>query len=349
MCGTAGMFIGCAAVAFCPKSILLGSQSDEISSLSDSADITPPPYRSPFRDWDQKSSVRAAPRRIIGDDRGKLYFSPDLVPAAQHPFVKDLPDELFKQLLVQHLYRYLDFTAVLECFVVNRTLLGIAYGSVGITVPETMRFDALKMYCDEAYHALLVTDVARQVQEQAGSQRKDKEQPYFLRRLNYLLSSMPSADRGLAEVLFVIISETLISATLATGSWSEEVEPAVLDSIHDHARDEGKHHAYFSHFLKVFWSQLSPDERQRASMLVPCLIKIFLRPDTQKVKDELGDYGLTSEQAEQVVAEVYSPELVQQQINSTSRLVRKYFTDLGAFSSPEAADELHVQGFPSDS
>ena len=146
MCGTIGMFIGCPAAAVCPKRELKGA-------LLGDDELTAADYRSPFRSWYEKSTVRSQPRRVLSATASAPHlFSPDLVPVARHPLVRALPPEEFRTLLTQHLYRYLDFTARLEHVVVNRTVLGIAHDTLGLRLPEPMRLDAYKIYCDEAYH-----------------------------------------------------------------------------------------------------------------------------------------------------------------------------------------------------
>ena len=73
-------------------------------------------------DDDAKAAVRVKPRRILLRDeeaKGKVYFSPELVAVAQHPLVRQLGPESVRDMQVQHLYRYLDFTTQLELEVIN--------------------------------------------------------------------------------------------------------------------------------------------------------------------------------------------------------------------------------------
>ncbi|WP_369173400.1 diiron oxygenase [Streptomyces sp. R28] len=302
-------------------------------------------YRSPFGNWYERAGVRQAPRRVLeGDEQERYYFSPDLVPIAHHPLVKGLPAGCFEEVLVQHLYRYLDFTARLEYVVVNRTVLGIAQGSVGVELPEEMRFDAYKIYCDEAYHTLFSADLSRQVQQRTRVVPRLPDEPYFLVRLREILEELPSQDRALAEMLFVIVSETLISASLAEVPERSDVVAAVRSTVRDHASDEGRHHAYFAAFLRYLWGQLSASERRRSGLLVPRLIETFLQPDLPAVREELAGYGLSRDEAEHVVAETYTREAVGDHLAATSRQTVRYFEALGAFDDPEAAEEMRRLG-----
>ncbi|AEV87116.1 hypothetical protein ACWT_6099 [Actinoplanes sp. SE50] len=339
MCGTVGLFIGCAALSYCPKELLLQTAQQAVGNE--------PEYRSPFRNWHERASVRQAPRRLLTEGAIRPYFPAELVPVTRHPLIKGLAPETFDEVLIQHLYRYLNFTARLEYSVVNRTVLGIASGSVGVTLPEEMRFDAYKMYCDEAYHTLFSVDLARQVQQRSGVVARLPDEPYFIVRLKQLIAELPERDRALAELLFVIVSETLISATLADVPEWDGVSAAVRGTVRDHAADEGRHHAYFAAFLRFLWGQLSSDDRRRAAVLVPRLIDIFLRPDVPALRAEMVGYGLTAEEAECVVDETYTPDVVREHVAATSRQTVRYFESLGAFDDPLAADELHRYGMAS--
>jgi hypothetical protein len=346
------MFVGCSALSFCPRRLLAPDGAAPPAGGDGSPGV--PEYRSPFRTWYERAGVRQAERRVLSEGAGDVnaFFSPDLVPLARHPLVRALPDQVFDELLIQHLYRYLDFTAKLETLVVNRTILGIAHGTVGVELPEEMRFDAFKMYCDEAYHALFSVDLARQVTARTGVRPRLPAEPFFLRRLRQIQEELPPADRPLAELLFVVVSETLISAYLADVPEAQDVEPAVREMIRDHAIDEGRHHAFFAVFLRFLWARLDPDERRRAAVLAPRLIDAFLRPDLDAIRLELAGYGLSRSAAEQITGEVYTPDVVREHVRGTARQTVRYLLALDVLDDPRAAEEFHRFGLldaPDDS
>jgi hypothetical protein len=335
MCGTIGMFVGCPALMFCP-----GNQQQP--GLSEGRAGTRAPdsdtaageagYRSPLGSWHERAAVRASPRRRIpAEAENLLFFSPDLVPVVAHPLVRALPEDVFRQILIQHLYRYLDFTAKLESIVVNRAVLGIALGTVGVRLPPGMRLDAHKIYCDEAYHTLMCADLAGQARVMTGVDPRLPGEPFFLRRL--------------AELLFVIISETLISATLAEVPDSADVVGTVRETVSDHAGDEGRHHAYFAMFLKLLWGQLTPAERDRAGTWVPRLADAFLRPDVAAIRDELAGYGMPPGDVETVLAEVFPANVVDTHRSHVARYTLRYFTELDAFGTQQSQQELADHGF----
>lgn len=327
MCGVVGLFAGCPAAVTCPKALLTAA---------------PPPddgeYRSPLRSWFERAAVRTAPRRELDDS--PLLFPPELVPIARHPLVVALGADVRDQVLAQHLYRYLDFTAKLEHLVVNRTALAIAHGTVGVELPEEMRFDAYKIYCDEAYHALFSYDLARQARARSGIEPRLPAQPWFLRRLAEIQQTAPAELRPLVELLFVIVSETLISATLADVPADPDVAPAVRDAIRDHAIDEGRHHAYFAAFLRRLWGSLDRPTRRAAAVLVPRLVDAFLRPDVDAARAELLGYGMARDDVEHVLADVYAEPAMQAFTRGAAQHTVRLFAELGALDVAAADAEF---------
>jgi P-aminobenzoate N-oxygenase AurF len=347
VCGIAGLFVGCPALAVCPHALRSAGPPAAAATgpvVTEPASTADGDYRSPLRGWFDRATVRQSARRELDSGTPRLYFTPELVPVARHELVRASRPDVYAEVLVQHLYRYLDFTAKLEHLVVNRTALGIAYGSVGTGLPEEMRFDALKIYTDEAYHALFSVDLARQVRAVSGVAPRLPAEPYFLRRLRELRDAEPAPLRPLVEVLFVIVSETLISATLAAVPDDPDVEPAVRAAVRDHAVDEGRHHAYFALFLRHLWGQLDGPVRHWAGGLVPRLVAAFLHPDLAAIRAELRGYGLSRDDAEQVLAETFPGPVVRGFARDTARQTVHHFSALGAFDAPRARDELARYG-----
>lgn len=335
MCGTAALFLGCEVARTCPKRELrLHSEGSAI-------------YESAFESWYEKASVRAAPRRVVVHAEGVPPFPPELVPIFRHATVASLDVRPRNRLLAMHLVRYLEFTAQLELLVVDPALVALANDPMYALTPE-MRLDALRMVCDEAYHALFSVDLQNQVASAYGLNLAERERAWFLNRLDRLLATTAREDAELVRLLFVIISETLISADL-----SEQVRPSsapdgVRGALRDHALDEGRHHAFFAFFLKQLWSSLDARQRQRSGALVPKLVDIFLRADKRAVWQDLADVGVDADAATEVVETTFAgPGISEQRRRVASRTLR-YFADLDAFDSVEARESLHVHGFAPD-
>lgn len=330
MCGTAGLFTGCAAAVFCP---VAGARP--VRAI--------PAYRSAFGRWDERAAVRSSPRREIQAESTAL-FPESLVPVAGHTLVQALRPELRRRLLTRQLYRYLDFTAKLEYLVVNHVTLGIAHGSIAVPIPDEMRFDAFKIYCDEAYHALFSVDLIRQAEARTGMAHDPARQPFFLHRLAQLKARQPSRRAGLIDLLFTIVSETLISGTLTDVGHASDVDPAVADTVRDHAADEGRHHAYFAAYVNHLWASLTTEERVFASRLFPELIDIFLRPDFEDIGAELLGYGLTRDQVAEVLEDTFSESVQSAYTRTTAAKLLGYLTDLGVFEDSLARDSACAYG-----
>lgn len=327
MCGTAGLFLGCEAALTCPLQRLRRPTEPG------------PRYQSPFGSWDEKAAVRSAPRRILARPLPADPFPPELVPVFRHELVKAIPARERTALLAQHLYRYLDFTAQLELLVVNDTLVSLALQAT-FGLDEAMRLDALRMVCDESYHALFSVDMKHQLAAAYGIPPPTDARAWFLSRLDQLLADLDASDRGLAKLLFVTVSETLISASLAEHTRGDSAPAAVRDMLQDHAVDEGRHHAFFASFTQYLWARLDPAERLWAGRLIPRLIDIFLTVDTDAIGADLRVAGLSVHDTHQVIEETFKgAEVVRQKRQASSRTLR-YFEELDAFREGAALEEM---------
>lgn len=345
MCGTVGLFTGCAAAAFCPMSQM---QADRDSDLT--KDASDQEYKSAFDSWDVRASVRSAPRRLLRTDQELALFPMELVPIASHPLVQRLGPEVLAEILARQMYRYLHFTAKLEYLVVNHVVLGIANGDVQVPIPEEMRFDAFRIYCDEAYHAYFSVDLIRQAEKLTKFTAVETQtEPYFLSRLRALQNKHDANLASLVELVFTIVSETLISATLTDVARGSNIDPAVTDTVRDHALDEGRHHAYFAAYLRYLWGSLSAKERIFAGRLFPQLIDVFLDPDRDSISRELKGYGMPRDQRELVLAEVFSVEVRRLYNRATASKLVAYLRDIDVFDDSVAFDSAVATGLFSES
>jgi hypothetical protein len=351
MCGIAGLFGGCAAFLTCPVAALWGTTGDDGPAANGRVGagvvggIGEQEYCSPLLTWHTQASVRQSPRRVLEvDDSRYRLFSPEMVPLARHPLVRALPPATFQEVLTQHLYRYLDFTTKLEHLVVNRTVLSIAHGEVGFPVPDDMAFDAYKIYCDEAYHALAAADLLRQARAQSHVEPLLEPLPYFIQRLRVIQDGVGQGLEPLVELLFVVCAETLISASLAEIPDDPSVAIAVRETIRDHAHDEGRHHRYFAAFLRVLWPSLTSSVRRSMGILLPDLIDAFLRPDRRVLQAELAGYGFGRDDTEQILAEVFADDVMRASAASTAFHTVHHLASVGALDDPATRDRFALKG-----
>lgn len=319
MCGTNGLFVGCPALAFCPF-----AQAPEAVECSETE------YASPFRQWEGRAAVRTAPRRTLADGFTAVEsFPAALVPTLNHPVTADLNETARGYLIAQQLYRYLDFTARLEHLVVNRTVMGIAHGQISVEVPQEMRFDAFRIYVDEGYHALAARDLADQVSAATGIEPNLPQTPAFILALHEVMSDYPEHE-ALIELLFVIVSETLITGNLAKVASSDEIAPAVASSVRDHASDEGRHHSYFRQFLRILWGQLGPVERRVATQVYARLVVGFTTPERGVTMADLVSVGVDHGDARDAIQEMFDEARVRDAALLGAARSLDYFADLQA-------------------
>ena len=292
-------------------------------------------YRSSFRNWHVNSSVRSRPRRLlaVGTAENNIYFSRDLVPVSCHELVRRAG--LSEIALIYHLFRYLDFTTILENMTVNPVTMGIALGRDNLDLPADLRSDAYKIYCDEAYHALFSVDLKHQVEQMTGFSASVTRIPDYVDTLDRARQSTDAVDRGLVDLMFVIVSETLITGILSRVPGDEFVSTVVRDVIRDHAVDEGLHSIFFSTIMQIIWPQLSRAQRRHFGMLLPEFICAFLKPDFVAMDIDLASCGLDKDQRHSVILGSYPQneitEMRRRGASDTISLLKR----CGAIDDPE--------------
>ncbi|MFQ6025994.1 MAG: diiron oxygenase [Dehalococcoidia bacterium] len=301
-----------------------------------------PIYQSKLSRWDQQASVRAKPHRVMAEEeQGKLYFPPELVPHVQHPLILDRGEQIVRELLIQRLYVYMDFTEILEINAISPVLLQIARDQSGFDLPEEMVRDAYKIYVDEAYHGLFSDDLKRQVESATGVKPIQVPMPNFLRRLDEIESALPEEFQNLARMFFVFVSETLISSILADIPVDNRVATTVREVVADHAEDEGRHHAYFAKLLDFIWPQLTRQERAIAGPLLPQFIRSFLDPDLAAITSILAGYGLTPGETQQVVAESYLQATISSGAREAAKSTLRHIQRNGVLEDMETAEAFY--------
>ncbi len=302
-------------------------------------------YSRKLANWDTKASVRVKPRRILmreEEEMGKVFFSPELVPVAQHPLVRELGQTAVRDMQVQHLYRYLDFTTQLELEVINEVSKEIALGKVDADLPDVMLEDAFKLCTDEAHHAYFSDDVKRQVIAATGIVPDYHGTPRFLRQLRILQRDLPSELMVLSELMFSVVSETLISTILAQIPRDDRVVTAVRHIVADHAEDEGRHSAYFSQFFNCLWPQLTSTQRSILGPLLPCFVRAFLEPDVEAIGRGLARYPLEHDQVHNILSDCYPINRTASDARQAAKVTLRLFEHAGVLEDPEIADAFRA-------
>jgi hypothetical protein len=295
--------------------------------------------------WDEKSAVRSLPRRTLeqgGEHR--LYFPPELAPVLGHPLLQSLSQEQTNEILVHHLYRYLDFTEVLELRVVNVVASEIALSKMGLALPDIMQEEAFDLVTDESYHAKMSNDVKRQVSKKSNFPLLDFGTPNFLRRLRTVQSNLPTNLVPLSEMLFTVVSETLISSTLNEIPRDERLDSGIREMVADHARDELCHKAYFSKFFRHIWPRLTPTEKSIAGQFLPGFIVAFIEPDVAAIRTGMERFSFSRDDLDLLMAETYPEQGCNCAIRQAAQCTLRLFESEGVFDDRRTADQFRTVG-----
>jgi len=309
-------------------------------------------YRSKFTGWEERSSVRTKPRRLLAEPAEQgLYFPPEAVPFLDHALVTALEDQrpssdrsVRDEILMQRLHVYLDFTAELEQRAVNPICATISRRRSGFDFPPGMIQDAHKIYTDEAWHAQFSDDMQRQIVTRSGVQPVLPPTPAFMRRLASAEAGTPDDARGLNPLFFTIVSETLISAILTDIPRDERLDGGVRELVADHAADERVHHAYFVRVLKQVWHQMRPRQRVAVGSHVAEFIRAFLDPDYDAQARILRSVGLDADQSGQVLCDVYDDRVIAADVRANARHTLRHFANVGLLDDPCAVESLQQAG-----
>lgn len=254
-------------------------------------------YASPLAQWDNRAMVR---RRISTsgqaiDAATGFFFKPELVPALWHPTVRGMGANIAQQLQALHLYRYLDYTEILELQIVNVALLEI----IKAGFPRALKHDAYKVYTDEGYHALMALELQQQIEAQTGIQRIELPFPSSIDKTRRHVESLPPRLQGHGLIAAAAVNEMLISANLAQAD-DPALIPVVRSMIHDHAIDEAVHSLFFSKVFIHLWTGLADDSKIHIGKLLPAFIKTFLEVDIASIACDLMHIGLSECEARDI-------------------------------------------------
>jgi ubiquinone biosynthesis protein len=260
-------------------------------------------YESQFVKWDELAYIRKQTRRSTPFDRDLYFYPQGLATLFAHPKVAKSPEHIKRELLVLHLYNFLEFTVRLELGPVNEVNKLLCDEEFLPWLPSQMRGDAFKIYIDEGAHAEMCHRLMGAVEESTKVKRL-RLAPAFLRTLDDLVSSEEPEYRPLIKLFFVIISETLITGSLVKLPKDESVQRAVRDLANDHATDEGRHHAYFRKVFEYVWPRLSREMKRKVGILLPDMILAFLQPDKSALTRMLESFPEEFPKPAQIIEEV---------------------------------------------
>lgn len=318
MCGVAGFFTGCPLADTCDQSVC-----KKRFSVGET-----------FSRWNEKSTVRSAPRRILNCDDSSLDLFPRrLVPAVSHPIFQARYLDRVSEFLALQLYRYLSFTMNLELMVVNENVRHLLLSADELGLGAKERLALHQVYVDEAYHALFCADFSHQLADITGFRPNYHSQPSFMRELVDLTSGaqVPSIQ----SLVFVCVSETLITHNLLDVAADESIPDSVNDIMRDHAKDESLHHNLFKRLIVKFYQDNTANLRDWIH-LIPQSIMSFIKPDLECLRLGLMQIGIGRDEALQILGETYESGAVTNHARHAAR-------DLLQMLQSECAGNIRLQ------
>ncbi|MBP0633423.1 diiron oxygenase [Cupriavidus sp. AcVe19-1a] len=249
-----------------------------------------------FSNWNDDSVVRTRPYRYTckstdkDDPASGDWFFPSALTFLSNPLLAGLPQGQVQEILARNLITFLEYTTLLEHRIVNKSVQFIAQNCLPVSIPHGMRMDALRVYTDEGYHAIMSADVANQVSRIYGIAQENRQ---FSRiaRLEAMAETFQLPTLGWFLIGFV--SETAIT-TEFTKMGRTSLVPGVHNMLMDHLSDEWKHSRYFTGMFSYLWPRLTESERDFCATQLPSIIHECFRLDGSLLERDFCEMGIDS-------------------------------------------------------
>lgn len=232
-------------------------------------------YRSPFGQWERSAAVRTfLPDQIDWSGQG-LWTPAGHLAVMKDPAIDSLlAGPMGAALILGHFY----FTERLECELISPVCARLASGA--FIAHSGFAEDALRLSCDESYHALLCMQFGARVRALAGIDQPAFGVPRFLLHVRELRAalqgSVSAADLDLAAAA---ISETIVTRTLGEDWHDLTVRAPIRSFLKMHHLDEARHGAFFTQALALAWRTWDAVTRQAIEGVWDGLVEAFTAPD----------------------------------------------------------------------
>jgi hypothetical protein len=249
-----------------------------------------------FADWDKASTVRSQPYAydLSGWTReGELHkdwFVRTALPWLADEAVHSRGEEVRQALLARYLVMFLDYTTELETRIVNRSILSIAHDRVGFGLSPALKLTGLKLYADEAYHAVISAAVANQVSTVYRIENREIASER-VQNIRALARTVDPVHTELAWFIIGFVSETVITKEFLKISKATIYQPVYL-MLRDHLEDELKHSLYFSNLFSIVWQRASTAQQTFISTFIIHAIYEFFRLHTSWLYETLRCVGI---------------------------------------------------------
>jgi hypothetical protein len=288
--------------------------------------MMPQAYRSPFTTWIDKAAVRSMPMAHWMSTGAGQWFPADEWSVAAHPDV--VASGRGELVVAGLLLGYLDFTIELESSCVGPASRSVALARVGARYDDEVARDALRLQCDEAFHALLCQELRQHVHAQTGLNPVRITEHRFIRHARELRERLaPAVPAELVDFCAAVVAETVITKTLLKDWNDQALRPEVREFLLQHYKDELRHSAFYGQVLGQVWPQWDEALRHALAPHWSALTLAFVEPDPQLALAALALAGFADREAWRITAECQARAVAaldqRASVEATLRALRK--------------------------
>ena len=228
-------------------------------------------YRSPFDRWERAAAVRRFSIDALDWSNGGQWAPAGHLALIEHPAIEGLLHGAGGAALI---LGHFHFTAKLESELIAPVCNRIVASNA------LLAEDALRVQCDESYHALACLQLSRRVCDAAGIDRPQFGEPRFLRHVQALHETAgPCVAAEDIDFAAAVVSETIVTRTLGEDWRDPLVHSAIRSFLKMHHRDEARHGAFFAQALALRWQEWGPVTREAIEAMWDGLVDAFIGPD----------------------------------------------------------------------
>lgn len=295
--------------------------------------------------WDERSTIRNRPRRILQHHEDMAYFPKQEQPLCLHHLVRALGPAAESFILTQSSYRFMASVFEHETKVVTDVVQGLAYGA--LPIPEATKQDLLSVVIDELYHGYVARDFVRQVVEATAIEPLPfAKASNFGRALARSAAHVPEPMRGVFAAVVVCIVENVITQDLVGIPDDPNVNRLFYEVNRDHLADEGRHAGIFANLVTHVWAGLTKGERADIQAAIPLFVGEWLSRDLAIADDALilRSLHMSESDISEVLHETH-PALDLSSLGSfhpTVRHIEQWLRRVKVWDGPEAIGDTVV-------
>jgi len=262
--------------------------------------------------------------------------------------IRRAPEHIQQQLIIHHLYDYLNFTVELEKGPVSSACRIIQDNQLDIRLSTELIGRSRRILDEEIEHTRSYERVFQHIKvKTAVTPLTSRYRPAFLDRIDCAIAHNRHLPVELIITLYTIVSETIITNQLSHDYVDETLYPVVRELLRHHARDEARHHKYFSDLFCFLWEHCSSTRKKQIAALIPGLLIDYLAPDETAILTMLKEYSAVFPQPRKLQQQIMTHADILDQIVVSAlpsiRLFRK--KDVFADDTPEKTQARLVDAY----